>query len=246
MTATNENKQVLLEVTIAAPVDAVWRALREPEQLKSWFGWDADTLDEEIDLIFQHPDDVDDAARTIRFGTWEGIADGFELEVRDGRTVLRVVRFGAPPTSWDDVYDDVREGWFTFVHQLRLLLERHPGETRRTLFLAGAPRADRDVFAAVSVAPLRALPAGAPYEAALPTDEVVNGEVWHKSGHQLGLRVTAWGEGLLVLAHKPAALKPPRGTANVNITTFGLDDDAFAALERRWSAWWLAHFEPTP
>ena len=43
---------VLVEVTVPAPADAVWAALRDPQKIKQWFGWDADTLKDEIDFIF--------------------------------------------------------------------------------------------------------------------------------------------------------------------------------------------------
>ena len=43
-----------------------------------------------------------------------------------------------PAPSWDAFYDDIREGWTTFVHQLHFALEQHPGAERRTLQLDGA------------------------------------------------------------------------------------------------------------
>lgn len=33
---------VICEVVVAAPADAVWHALREPAELRRWFGWDDD------------------------------------------------------------------------------------------------------------------------------------------------------------------------------------------------------------
>ena len=44
--------RVLVEVTAPAPADAVWEALREPAKIKQWFGWEADSLDDEFDYIF--------------------------------------------------------------------------------------------------------------------------------------------------------------------------------------------------
>ena len=41
-----------IEVTIAAPVDAVWDALRDKEKIRHWHGWDFEGLAEEIDLIY--------------------------------------------------------------------------------------------------------------------------------------------------------------------------------------------------
>ena len=41
---------------------------------------------------------------------------------------MRVTR-AAPAGSWDGVYDEVNEGWLTFVQQLRFYLERNPGRS---------------------------------------------------------------------------------------------------------------------
>jgi uncharacterized protein YndB with AHSA1/START domain len=117
---------VICEVVIAAPADAVWRALREPGEIRRWFGWDYDGLDEEIEYIFRGEAQVDDAARTLDMGPGGALA----LEDRGGATVVRVARAATGD------YDDVNEGWITFVQQLRFYLERHPGQDRRTVHVA--------------------------------------------------------------------------------------------------------------
>jgi hypothetical protein len=48
------------------------------------------------------------------------------LEDRDESTVVRVRR------ASDGGYDEINEGWITFVQQLRFYLERHPGKKRRS------------------------------------------------------------------------------------------------------------------
>ena len=117
---------VIHEVVVAAPVDAVWRALREPAEIRRWFGWDYDGFEEEIRQIFVEGATVDDEARVLDTG------DGaIALEDRGDRTVVRVTR--AAPAGRDGVYDEVDEGWLTFVQQLRFYLERHPGKERTTV-----------------------------------------------------------------------------------------------------------------
>lgn len=220
--------RVLVEVTIAAPLDTVWAAVRDPAQISNWFGWDADTLDDEIAMIFGSPDVVDEREHRLKFGEWEGIADGFELSEQGGKTLLRVVRFGAAPTDWDEVYSDVREGWVTFVHQLRLWIEQHHGERRRTVYLSGPTPEGKRLSALLGLADFEGS------SASLPTGTVDAG-VWHRSGFQLGLRVPDWGNGMLVVMDMPADdRRPARGS--LVLTTFGLDDaDAF---EAQWNAWW--------
>jgi hypothetical protein len=62
------------------------------------------------------------------------------------------------------------------------------------------------------------------------------GEPWHESRYQRGADVD--GELLIVFA-KPA------GDATLLVTTYDLDDEAFAAAEARWEAWW-AGVAPSP
>ncbi len=45
---TDKQDRTIVEMTIAAPIETVWAAMREPGQLLNWFGWDADTLRDEI------------------------------------------------------------------------------------------------------------------------------------------------------------------------------------------------------
>jgi uncharacterized protein YndB with AHSA1/START domain len=129
---------VLFEVVIAAPPDRVWRAFRDKAEVRRWFGWDYDGLDDEIDMVFFGEDAADDDAMTLDFGPYGRLT----LSEQEGQTVVRLVR--AAPTgsdSWDGIYDDVNEGWLTFMQQLRFMLERHPGENRETLHipLSGEP-----------------------------------------------------------------------------------------------------------
>lgn len=222
--------RVLVEVTLAAPLETVWAAVRDPTQISNWFGWDADTLDDEIAMIFGNPDIVDEREHRLKFGEWEGIADGFELSAQGGQTVLRVVRFGAPPTDWDEVYSDVREGWVTFVHQLRLWIEAHHGERRQTVYLSG-PMPE-----GTTLSKLLELDGFEGRRVALPSG-TADVSVWHRSGFQLGLRVPEWGNGLLVVMDMPAdETRPTRGS--LVLTTFGMADlDAF---EKQWTDWWAA------
>lgn len=230
--------EVLVEVPIAAPVDTVWAALREPDLLASWFGWDAPTLAEEIDFIFNTHATPDAAARRLDFGAWEGIAYSFVLEPRAEGTVLRLL-WRETPEGWQrDAYDEVVEGWISFVAQLRLLLDRHPGARRRTLYHSGALRPGAPPLTeALGIAGLRDKPDGAEFALELPTGETVAGIVWHRSAHQIGLNVLEYGEGLLIVLDRPAGEGRPHGGGAVLITTFGLDEAAFAELEARWSAW---------
>jgi hypothetical protein len=203
---------VAVETTVAAPAAAVWRALRDPAEIRRWFGWDYDGLEAEIEEIF-----LSDTA-SEGDGTLDTGGGRFELEPRGDATVVRVVM---PEPGMDDV----EQGWITFVQQLRFALERHPGRDRDTVYLSG----DR----AQALAPYRFadLAVGERYAATAPAGDELAGEVWFRSEHQLGLTVDAWGDGLLVVSAAP-------GGGSAVLTTYGLDAGALAALRERWVAAW--------
>jgi uncharacterized protein YndB with AHSA1/START domain len=118
---------VVVEVAIAAPVETVWRALRDPREIRRWFGWDHDGLDEEIRFIFVEHATADDEAHVL-----DGAEGGtIALEPQGDRTVVRVTR-----ATSSEGYDEINEGWLTFLQQLRFYLERHPGRDRRTVHVA--------------------------------------------------------------------------------------------------------------
>jgi hypothetical protein len=122
------SEPVLFEVVIAAPVETVWRALRDRAEVRRWFGWDYDGIDAEIDMIFFGDAAVDDTAHTLDFGPHGRLA----LAGQGDTTVVRLLRAApAEKDSWDGIYDDVNEGWLTFMQQLRFMLERHQDQERR-------------------------------------------------------------------------------------------------------------------
>jgi hypothetical protein len=211
-----QQKPFRVEVLVEAPRELVWHALTEPDRIARWFGWDYEGLDSEIQYIFvdhvRHEPpglvDIDDGQdhQTI------------ELTEDGPHTMVRVVRPGPlEGTGWADVYEDVREGWWTFIHQLRHSLARHPDEDRRTIRMTGA------------LLPERVLEA---------FDGEVDGPAWQENRFQRA--IAAGGEGDLlvgVLSKVPLDSAEP-GEVAVTVTSYGLDDPAFEALRERWETWW--------
>lgn len=242
MSETPKAEQVVVDITISAPIEEVWKALRDPEAIANWFGWDAAGLAEEIDYIFVAHAAADDAARVLRFAEWENISHRLDLTPSGGGTRLRLVCSGAPELDWDGIYEDIREGWVTFLEQLRFGLDRHREQKRRTFYLSGAARAG--VGDLRSVLGLETALAGEPGEtsgASTPLGELT-GDIWHKTHFQFGLTVPAWGDGLLVVTDKGVAPGTGQRSGSVIATTFGLSEADFARLEARWSEWWQAHY----
>ena len=169
-----------VEVVIAAPAERIWRALREPAELRRWHGWEADGLDDEIEQVYVAGAEEDGRTLVLR---------GTEIEVRPDGTVAFRMTAGRDDPVFGQWYDEIVEGWTTFAQQLRFALERHPGQDRVTRYLEG-PQAAPEVG-----------PVGSRYAVGGLT-----GEVWFRSAHQLGLTVDQWGDGLLVLQAAAAVL----------------------------------------
>ena len=233
-----EHRDVAVEVTIAAPIETVWRALRDRDDLRRWHGWEDPTLDEEIEIIYfnesreENPDGPD--RRLVCGGSI------FELESRGPSTVVRVV-MAEPPESdaWHGWYEDIRHGWHTFVQQLRFFVERHRGQDRRTVLLSGVPLDTAQPELPTLLGLDRVGAAGQAYTVSLPTGEEVTGTVWFRSEHQLAVTVDSWHDGLLVVTDR-------RRPAGAILSTYGLDEAAVAALTDRWTAWWGKHYEAPP
>jgi len=224
-----------IEITVAAPVDTVWHALRDKETIRHWHGWDYDGLDAEIDQIYFTDVGADDDTRTLDLEGGDVIR--VEADADGTRVTLTRAQRGSNP-DWDAYYTDITEGWITFLHQLKFAVERRPGADRRTLFFAGSNESGLDVAAELG------LPEG-PTVAATLVGEPVKGEVWFRSEHQTGITVDAWGDGLLVVSGIAPGAEKPDGAAMAVLSTYGLDDARLAELRERWTPWWTARFPST-
>ncbi|MFE3292174.1 SRPBCC domain-containing protein [Rhodococcus sp. NPDC059234] len=228
----------VLEITVAAPAQRVWHALRDPALIRRWHGWEYDDdqgLDEEIRQIFVDGVAEDAAAMSL---TLQG-GDIFTVVPDSEGTVVRIVRSakGSNP-EWDDWYEDVTEGWTTFLQQLKFGLERHDLAERRTLYLDG-PVGGTTVMELFGVAAITGAP-GSAYTALVSTGDAFSGTVWFRSPKQLGLTVDQLGPGLLVLATQPDSPQRPGGGAQMILSAYGRGAEEFAALADRWTSWWNA------
>ena len=239
----SKSDRVIVEVIVAAPIDVVWRALRDPAEIRRWFGWDHPGLDEEVDFIFQKAFTASEEDHTLR-GT--GSPDRFALEAIGEQTVVRLIRSApASDVSWQGIYDDMVEGWITFVQQLRFVVERHRGDERRTLFLNGRARTAGTALprSALGLGKLSTVPVNARYAIETPFGEPLEGTVWFRAAYQTGITVDGFGDGLLICNDRPQTTKSPHGGGNVVISTYGLSDRAFADLGERWERWWTNTYE---
>lgn len=246
MSVEQTKRQVVVDIATAAPIETVWSALRDPAQIANWFGWDAPSLAEEIQFIFVDGATADEANHLVQFGEWEGASDAIELSEVDGLTRLRLLRKGGETLDWAGAYDDIAEGWVNFFQQLRLALELHPGETRRTIYLSGPSLPGvGEPSTGLGLGEAAALEPGQAYAAQLDLGDSASGRVWYQTHFQIGLLVEQWGNGLLVVSDMGVSPTRPHGGGSVLLTTYGLGEVEFAALEERWQAWWAERY-PKP
>jgi hypothetical protein len=224
-----------LSVHINADARQVWVMLREPKSIGQWHGWDMKGLDEEIrEIYFTGATESEDHKQlTLSNGDafiLEPVGDGVQLTLKRGR------ESGEKSDEW---WEDVTEGWLTFLQQLRFALERHPNDPRQTTYLGADSLPSGGLLASLG---LDNLPeADEPYSTTLATGEAVSGKVWFRSERQLGLTVDSYadhGGGLLIVATTPPHPEGrPEGGCQVLISCYGLGARRLAEIREAWDGW---------
>jgi uncharacterized protein YndB with AHSA1/START domain len=155
------------EITIDAPIEAVWKALTEAEELTRWFfdkarvtpgeggriwgAWGEEDLQAGGNIIeVWEPGkrlrvvmdtssrDTGPAATAAHLMTVPIVME-YTLETREGKTVLRLVHSGIPDAAeWDGFFEGTRAGWPMFFIGLRHYLERHAGKRRDPIVMMQA------------------------------------------------------------------------------------------------------------
>jgi uncharacterized protein YndB with AHSA1/START domain len=147
------------EIVIDAPIESVWKAIADGEELTRWLSDEA-TVEPGVGGTIAVSWDGQKGGDN-RIETWEpnhklrltkmlpntGTATNddrppmiqeYTIERRDGKTVLRLVHSGIPDTpEWDGFYDGTNAGWPSFFRVLRHYLEHHRGKTRASIKIVG-------------------------------------------------------------------------------------------------------------
>ena len=160
-------------VELDAPVEAVWKALTDAEDLSNWFPPFAEVkpgVGGHIRFVWDEKQDW-----TSAIGAWEPnkhlrviameatppekaeqakkdgfycpfpVAVDYYLEERGNKTILRLVHSGfSTDAAWDSQYDGTRRGWATELRGLKHYLEQHRG-TKRVVVRATCKIADMSV-----------------------------------------------------------------------------------------------------
>jgi len=201
-----------VEVAIRVEKHRVWDALTEPEQISQWFGWDSETLGDEIEYIFVEHSEQDPG--NFRLNAKEDGGMYLEVAESEGNSVVRAVQPGDDPA---DGSDPVEEGWIQFLHQLKRYVEEHDSDRRKTLHLTGAGPA-REVAAAV--------------EGRLP------GEDWFAGTYTRVIATGDFGPGLGVLYMHAPLDSDEEENASLTLSTWGLSEAEFFEVTSDWLGWW--------
>ena len=170
-------------VRIDAPVQRVWRALTDPEDLERWFPLEARVepgVGGSVWLSWRN-----EFAGSSKIVAWEpprhlAYAWGwtedappqvteFTLDGDGGSTVLRVVTSGFPAgAEWDDIVEGTRTGWSFELRSLKSYLEGHDGRPRHVAYVRHRVPLPRDevgrrLFGDDGLA-VRHAPAGSPFD----------------------------------------------------------------------------------
>jgi len=138
------SRRIEKQIEVAASVEAVWKALTNPQELIRWFPLEAEVVPGEggsISLAWG-PDCAGKAPITVwepnRRLQWRESAPGgapgpvlveWVLEARGGKTLVRLINsgFSAGGADWENEwFDSTNYGWGFMLTNLRNYLESHP------------------------------------------------------------------------------------------------------------------------
>ena len=203
-----------VEVAIRVEPARIWTALTRPDEIAEWFGWDAETLADEIKFIFV--DHVVADAENFRLEFEDMGGQFIEVTERDGNSVVRAVQPGEPAGP-DEGSNSMEEGWIAFFHQLKRYVEEHHGEHRKTLYLTGSGPAS-----AISDAMSNRLP----------------GEDWFRGTYTRVINTGDFGPGLGVLYTSAPLDSDEEENATFTLSTWGLSEAEFFEVTSDWLGWW--------
>lgn len=250
------DRQFEVEIELDAPVEAVWKALSEGEEISRWFSFEASVDppgpggnvwvswgeswegDSRIDVW-----EPGKRLRLVNLSSDEEpssdspVAVDYILEGRGGKTVLRVVHsgfgFGEP---WDDYYDSISRGWQVFLRLLDYYLTRHRGAPRRVAYVEarfeGPPAVGWERFLGprglAREGSLEGLTEGGTYALTAADGDVLAGTVQvFNPPKDLAVTVEAWNDAHLWV-------ECAQGWAKLTLSTWGVPRERVEAIEKRW------------
>jgi uncharacterized protein YndB with AHSA1/START domain len=240
-------------VEIDAPVEAVWKALSEGEELAKWFPLEARVtpgVGGEIwmswpGMAFAAPISVWEPGQRLQTqesGGAQLMSVDWYLEAKGGKTVLRLVHsgFGAD-ADWDDQYDDTSRGWTVFVGNLKHYLERHRGAPVRQIMIPVPIQVAVDEAWQRFMGPRgialdpTGLVVGGRYATTAATGDRLEGALdLLAAPRAFGGTVAAWNDAMLRMELQGCG--PGKVQCWFVILTYGMPDADVEAIRARWTA----------
>lgn len=166
-----KTRKIEKSIEIAAPIEAVWNALTDAEELMRWFPLDARSTPGTGGAIWyswgppyegESRIEIWDPPHRLKLaGDWahsegdepqkveghgpEQVAMDFILEGEAGKTVLRLVHSGFNVgAEWDDEFEATVRGWEQEFLGLKHYLENHAGQNRKAVWARIKVETSRD------------------------------------------------------------------------------------------------------
>lgn len=254
-----QTRSVETELEIDAPIEAVWKALTDGDEMTRWFPLEARVEPGEGGSIYMSWKNEYDATSPIT--AWEEnrhlatawqmehlpnpLVVDYHLETKGGKTVLRLVHSGFPTDeTWEDFYQSVRHGWAFELRSLRQYLERHAGKPRSVVYLrrripTTLPELWNRIVGSDGIAleeDPKELAEGAAYRASSPTGDAWSGHVLIcKPGVIFAATVDEIGDGLLRFYMDPCQANPDLSDLMLWVSLWGRPESEVEALRAAWS-----------
>lgn len=245
--AAAPGRAIEIEVTIEAPVEAVWEALSTGEGLARWFAPEAKVEPGAGGTVWLSWGggmegtgriEVWEPNRRIAWSEGSGeptavpfLVD-FHLEGKGGATKLRLVHSGfSASADWDEQYDSTRAGWTYFLFNLGFHLIHHPG--RKRTMISARRRTTRPVAEVWRSLLRRAgvdasgIARGQPYSFEL--EGAQSGHVEYvREPRNLAGTLSTLDDGLLFIEMEPGT---PAWHCGVWISVYGMEESGTARLQ---------------
>jgi len=242
--ASKEVRAHETRVEIDAPIEEVWKALTEANEIARWFGpkmtvepgaGGSITADWGSGLEWKNAIEIWEPNRHLRLVETRDhfigesaakesnesmepcrLLQDYYLEGQGGKTVLRMVHSGfGTSANWIQEYEGTRDGWSVCFLRLKHLLERHKNDTVHNLFLTAV------CYGIDSILAMRKIEEAAPK----PFDVTLHGK------HAIAGLLPDCNGSIVSISTQPSAMG---SVAYVALTLYGLDDAKANTIEGNW------------
>lgn len=258
---TGQRPPIVREFHIDAPIDDVWNAITQGEEIQRWFAPSAESrpgpggvirLSWNEGFTWDMPIAEWEPPRRLVIDDASEAAPGqaahrieYTLESERGGTALRLVHSGfAKGAKWDEEYEGTSTGWSFELKSLKHYLETHRGAMRRLVRASAAisiPRAEawRLLFGDRGIgltADPDTIAEGDTFEANTATGERLTGRVVMRSPTCLGVVIDQFNNALLRVIVERWCGEGQHVEAMVWLSAYGVEREVVEDFEKRWTA----------